>query len=45
MKQTFDMRDSIFLQLINYAKKDKDLMILTLDFGSPQLEIFKIKIS
>jgi len=38
-----DMRDSIFLKLFEYAKKDKNLVILTLDFGSPELEKFKKK--
>ena len=43
MRKSFDMRDSIFLKLMNYAKKNKNLIIITLDFGSPQLEIFKKK--
>ncbi len=43
MIQDLDMRDSIFLKLIDYAKKDKNLIILTLDFGSPKLEYFKKK--
>ena len=36
-----DMRDTIFLEIMKKAKKNKNIIIVSVDYGSPVLDEFR----